>query len=390
MSQDKLDDSYFEFCQTERQREVLSALIKAGTDRKAAQLVGVHPRNLQRIKERIRKQAALKNFAPSCGMTTPLSDVEVLKGRSYLEDKRTGEVVLQWSKTNVDLQHQIELAKQTVDELATEVKRAKPTELKNKTQLQDLLNLYILTDFHLGMLAWKPETGADWDLKTAEETCLAAFGHLVATSPSAKTGFFVNLGDFLHYDSMQSETPKSRHVLDSDSRQPKIIDVGWSLLRKCVSMLLQKHERVVLLMARGNHDEGSCSWLQVICKSHYENEPRIDVIVNPKNYYAYKHGEVLLGFHHGHKKTNLRDLRDHFYEEFREWHGSTVRTYLHTGHLHHNETLPSKGRTTVQRWPTIAARDAYGADYASDRYMPVITYNLRAEIGRSYFYPEMM
>lgn len=379
--------SYLEFCDTDRQREVLNAIIKYGSDRKASKAIGVHVRNLQRVKKRIRANAAKKGYAPDHDMTRPCPDGFYVKGTStYYNDE--GKAVGQWVKTNIDLERQQELMREFVASLKDDVSRAKPVALRNKTQLDHLLNLYILTDFHLGMLAWKPETGADWDLKTAEETCVRAFGHLVATSPNAKVGFFANLGDYLHYDSMRSETPRSRHVLDSDSRRPKMIETGWRLIRTGVDMLLRKHEKVVLLMAKGNHDEDSAGWLQVLCKSHYEREPRIEVIVDPKNYYAYKHGEVMLGFHHGDKKTNLRDLRDHFYEEFREWHGSTYRTYLHTGHLHHNETLPSKGRTKVERWPTLAARDAHGSDYASDRYMPVITYSHRAEVGRSFFYPD--
>ncbi len=389
MVKQNIDASYLEYCETDRQREIIEAIVKCGSDRKAARFLGIAVRNVMAAKSRVRRAAARMGYAPEHDMTRACPDGFYVKGTStYYNDE--GKATGQWVKTNIDQERQYQLMREFAQSLSKDIKPAKPVALKNKIQLEDLLNLYILTDLHLGMLAWAPETGADWDLKTAKETCRAAFSHLVATSPNSRVGFMLNLGDYMHYDSQNSETPTSRHVLDSDTRQPKMIEAGWDLVLEATSMLLSKHEQVILLMGKGNHDPSSSQWLQVLCKSYFRNEPRVSVIVDPRNYYAYQHGQVLLGFHHGDKKTNMRDFRDFFYEEFREMHGQTVRTYLHSGHLHHYANLASSGRTKVERWPTIASRDAHGANHASDRYMPVITYSKRAEVGRSFFYPEML
>ena len=49
-------------------------------------------------------------------------------------------------------------------------------------------------------------------------------------------------------------------------------------------MLLQKHERVVLIMAEGNHDMASSAWLREVFSTFYESEPRITVDTSPYPY----------------------------------------------------------------------------------------------------------
>ncbi len=58
--------------------------------------------------------------------------------------------------------------REAVDELKTDLKPLKPIALRRNALAPELLNLYVLTDVHIGMKAWREETGADWDLNIAE------------------------------------------------------------------------------------------------------------------------------------------------------------------------------------------------------------------------------
>jgi hypothetical protein len=49
--------------------------------------------------------------------------------------------------------------------------RAKLVPAPRKVE-RDLLSVYPIADLHLGMLSWRPQTGADYDLKIATERLL--------------------------------------------------------------------------------------------------------------------------------------------------------------------------------------------------------------------------
>lgn len=384
-----IDPKLLDFCKTDFQRKVIEARLKANSATKAAMLLGCGVSNVSHTINRVIANARLRGYDPKFDLIHPVSEATTLRGTSTLYDA-DGNVVSQWVKTSAAKEDLAETMRVVADELSKSIKPIKPTALKNKQQLDELLNLYVLTDAHFGMHAWAEETGANWDLDIAEETVLAAMQHLTAVSPNAKTGFFLQLGDALHYDGILPVTPTSQHVVDTDSRFHKVVRTVIRVFRQCISLLLQKHEKVVVLMAQGNHDLASSIWLQEWFKVLYENEPRVEVIICPKPYYAYIHGDVLIGAHHGHKKSNLKDLANTFIAEYRHLYGTTKRTYIHTGHLHRDEVLPMIGSTRVERHETLAARDSHATHggYWSLRSMPCITYGHHAEISRCIFHPE--
>jgi hypothetical protein len=126
---------------------------------------------------------------------------------------------------------------------------------------EHLCNLYTFTDYHLGMLAWHQEGGSDWNVSLAEKTILAALAQMINQSPKAHTAVLNIQGDFLHTDGKIPVTPVSRHVLDADTRFPKIRKAAIRIIRSLVAMCLQRHQEVHLIIAEGNHDEESSGWL---------------------------------------------------------------------------------------------------------------------------------
>jgi hypothetical protein len=131
------------------------------------------------------------------------------------------------------------------------------------------------------MLSWKEETGADWDLKIAERMWIDWFAAAIRQSADAEQAILAQLGDLLHFDSLKAITPAHGHILDADSRFAKIVRVVIGCMRAAVRMLLEKHERLHLIMADANHDEASEVWLREMFAAHYEDEPRITVDRTP-------------------------------------------------------------------------------------------------------------
>lgn len=256
---------------------------------------------------------------------------------------------------------------------------------------EDLLNFYGVTDNHFGMMSWREETGADYDLRIAEQLFLDWFAAAIAQSPQAHTAVFGQIGDLMHHDALESVTPAHRHVLDADSRLQKVIRVVIRCMRQVIDMLLQKHQHVHVIMASGNHDPASSAWLREMFAAIYENEPRITVDNSPSLYYAYEWGNTALFLHHGHKR-NVGNVDVTFAGMFRELFGRSKYAYGHIGHLHSDEGRKS-GLMYIERHETLAAPDAYaaGGGWLSGRSAKVITYSRdHGEVGRLTLRPEMV
>jgi hypothetical protein len=256
---------------------------------------------------------------------------------------------------------------------------------------KELLNLITLTDTHIGMRAWLEETGNKWDLKIAREMLVNAVAYLIDKSPTASTCVLANLGDFMHQDGLDSVTTRSKHPLDSDGRYPQIVEAAVEIITASIELALAKHERVLVLIAEGNHDPAGSVWLRTLIRVLYKNEPRVTVIENESAYYVYQHGKTFLGWHHGHLQKFL-ELPLTFAAKFSRLWGRTTKRYVHTGHLHHKHEKEFPGVTMVQH-PTIAASDSHStrSGYVSDREMTSITYSSRyGQVFKTTVCPEML
>jgi hypothetical protein len=373
---------------TPRQTEFIEAIERCGSERKAASALGVSHGTISNSLASLKKRAARSGYSPSHDMTRTVPDGYMVKGVSTYYDE-DGKPRGQWVKSSVDADRQEAIMRDAFAAMAKELPRVKPMAKPAKTKA-DLCNVYTLTDCHLGALAWHKEGGADWDVKIAERVLVAAFEQMVNSAPAANTGLIAQLGDFLHSDGMLPVTPTNGHILDQDGRFSKIVAAALRVLRRIVDFALQKHERVVVLMAEGNHDLASSIWLRALFKALYENEPRVTVIESELPYYVHQHGETLIAFHHGHMKRNDA-LPIFFAAQFPKVWGATTKRYAHTGHRHHVEEKEHSGMTVIQH-PTIAARDAYASrgGWLSERAAVAITYHAKyGQVARTIVTPDM-
>jgi len=379
-----IDPRLREFC-TDRQWELLEAVDETGSYRKAAAKLGVNERTLTRSVAAVKKRAAAHGLAPGHFNEGVAPGYRMGKVTVH---RVNGETVQTWER---QLPEQDQEALQAAIEAVTaDLPRLKPIEAPAHT-LDQLCNLYTITDFHMGMLAWHKEGGADWDVKIAERTLIGCFEQMVMSSPKARVAIVNQLGDFLHSDGLLPLTPTSHHVLDQDGRFSKIVEATIKLLRRVVDIALMRHEQVIVIMAEGNHDMASSVWLRQLFRAIYENEPRVTVNTSELPYYVHQHGEVMLAFHHGHLKKNDQ-LPLLFAAQFPTIWGATTKRFAHTGHRHHVEEREHSGMTVIQH-PTLAARDAYAArgGWIADRQASAITYHAKfGQVSRVTVSPEML
>lgn len=382
-------DHLIEFA-TQRELDYIEAIKKFGGHQKAANALGVSKGTISNAMVRLTRRSALRS-PQSHDYTKTVPQGYVIRGVSQYINAE-GKVAGQWVKTTADIEKQREMMAEAAAAMCEDILPVLPIPF-NGDVFKNLCNVYTLTDSHVGMLAWDVETKSGaWDLSIAEKTLVGCFEQMVLSSPQAGTCVIAQLGDYLHYDSAVSAvTPLHGHVLDADGRMPKMVRVAIRILRTVVSLALGRHEKVILLLAEGNHDISSSVWLRAMFQALYENEPRVEIIDSELPYYTYQHGDTMLGWHHGHlaKKDQLPLL---FAAQFPKIWGNTTKRYVHTGHQHHVDIKEHSG-VTIEQHATLASRDAYAArgGWIANRQVTSITYSDKyGQVARNTIVPEML
>lgn len=384
-----IDPKLFDYC-TPRQREVLEAYEAEGNGASAARALGenIHRTYPDKVLRDVKRKAARLGYAP--GHFEEGTAPGYLMGKVTVQRNADGQIERTWERQSPDAILALAALQDAVDAMKSEIVPCAPIAAPQAVN-DDLCNLYTFTDFHLGCLAWHREGGQDWDVKIAEATLSSAMAAMVAQSPPAHTAVINVQGDFLHSDGNIPVTPGHGHVLDADSRFPKIRQSAIRLIRGLVSEALASHSAVHLIIAEGNHDLNSAGWLRDLFAVLYEIEPRVAVNDSDLPFYCFEWGETMLGVHHGHKVKN-ENLPLLFAAQFPESWGRTKRREIHCGHRHHRDEKEYNGVTVVQH-PTLAARDAYAArgGWIADRAAQSITYSKRwGQVGRVMVTPEML
>lgn len=371
----------------------LDAVIKAkGSVRQAAKDSGRSRSTIRSAIARVEAKAARRGLSPVNDLTRPAPE-GMLAETSTLYNKE-GNITLQWVKNKIDRDKFANFMITTAEAMSQDIPKTLPIDRKTQHVDEDLLNLYVITDYHLGMKADSAETrdeNGDWDIQIAEDLLVRWFQEAVARSPDAKTGVFCQLGDFLHWDGLEAVTPTSGHPLDSDDRFDKLVHVTIRVIRRVTQLLLEKHEKVHMIMAEGNHDLASSVWLRQLFAALYSDEPRITVDLSADPYYCYEFGENSLFFHHGHKKR-VNNVDNVFVAKFREEYGRTKFSHAHMGHLHHERVLETN-LMTVEQHQTLAAKDSYAArgGWMANRCARSITYHKQYGKVQEYsISPEML
>lgn len=371
-----------EYAETETQRQLIDALVEHGSIRKAAKAIGRNTRSVFRTLERIKRNAALHGLSPEHDMTHPVPDGFYAKGVSTYYDE-DGKVRGQWVKSQVDKAEQTRILLESIRESFDEFKgRAKPV-APAKAHNADLLQVYPMGDPHIGMYAWAEEAGEDFDVEIASRDLRAAVTNLVERSPAAETAVILNLGDFYHSDNLDNMTRRSGHVLDVDTRWPRVMRAGVDLMIECVQAALKKHKRVVVRNMIGNHDDHSSMFLAVALDKYFHNEPRVTVDLSPSAFWYYQFGKVLIGSTHGDtaKPDKLPAIMAS--DQAKAW-GDTLYRYWYTGHIHSRNVIEFPG-VMWESFRTLAAKDAWHAasGYRSGRDMLSLTLHREfGEVGR--------
>jgi len=372
----KVDPSIlYNYATTERQREVLAAVVSCGSNNKASKKLGIDRRAVDKLLQRLEEKAATKAVAPHLNV-----DKETMQGfdakRVSTAYKEDGSVALQWviqepqkksMKQRLDLM--IEGIKEDLDGFKR--KSSTPVEVSD-----DYLAMYMIGDHHFGMLADSESKvdDDDWDIKIATEILIDATDRLANRVGNASTGVLLNVGDFFHADSSFNTTTKGTPV-DVDTRIGKTFKLAGRLFNILIDKMLQTHQKVVVVNVRGNHDYDMACHLSSCLELLYSKEPRVEIVQNYSKFISYQWNNNLFVFHHGDRikheqilQTVIKNLDD-------EWAESKNR-YCHLGHIHHH-VAREVGSMHFEHWGSLTATDQWHSDsgYGAERSMTAVVYH---------------
>jgi hypothetical protein len=353
-------------------QETLEAVQRLGSQNAAAKALGISRSTLQNRMEIAARRGLIGTMGPAAADGFAVASTTTLRRL----DPETGAVtsVLEWRRDRsepspVDLAHVLKDALLEVEGLA--YLAPKPAET-----LPELATVYMLADLHLGMLAWAPETGDDYDLPIAANLLTKAMGDLVARSPDSDVGVILNLGDFFHADNDEQRTKRSGNKLSVDGRYYKVLKIGMRLMIYCIDLAKQKHARVLVRNIPGNHDPDASKALQMALWAYYRDDAAVEIVEDPSPFWVWRWGHTLLAASHGDgvKPDKFPGTVAARYAEL--W-GRTQHRYALFGHVHHRARGGELGGMVWESFQTLAGKDDYHAlhGYASGRSMVSVTYS---------------
>lgn len=370
---------------TERQGEILDAVNEAGSLRKAAHLLGINQRSVERAIARLRESAAYRGYeAGKDGLDGRLSGVERLKGRSLLIDAATGQTKHYWLKTDVKLESYIRHITEAIDAHVEALPGREVAPPVARDFSSDVIPWVQLGDAHIGMLAHVAEVGESFDLKIAKRELMAAIDQLVEEMPACDRAVLNDLGDATHYENYSATTEASGHALDYDSRFPKMVDVYVDVMLYMVDRLLSKCKVLDVIINQGNHSRTNDIWMAKLIRRLYAGTGRVNVLPNESVFIGYRMGNTLVMVHHS-DKCKAYKLPAVMAKDFSADWGETEFHYIDVGHVHHRRVALDENGAVVESWNHLAANDKYAHDggwRSSKSISVVLRSRTYGEIGR--------
>jgi hypothetical protein len=384
----QVDPKLLEFCTTEWQKIQINELIKCdGSSEEAAKNLNIDAGSLRKVRRLIEKRAAAKGYDPERDLTKTVGDSQLLAGAStlYGED---GQIKLQWVKSMPEKEAAIrDKLKDYAEALTAEMAQYIPQEPQPKLcNDPDLLSAIFMGDAHVGQYSHAPETRQDnFDTSMATSQIRAAVDYLVEKAPPAETGMFVDVGDALHADSAHNATFAGT-PLDVDTRYHNTFYKLAEVMKYTVIRMLEKFPKVVVIVARGNHNDSSAIAIQVLLSFYFEHEPRVTILPTQGYFHYVQFGKWLIAVHHG-DKVKSNDLPGILARDLPKAWGETTHRMWALGHIHHQTTKEMAG-CIIRTFGTLAPPDGWHASkgYGSERVMEMLTFKREGGLHSTYQY----
>lgn len=235
----------------------------------------------------------------------------------------------------------------------TRVKQIVKNSLKFKYTEDGVIVEILLPDIHVGLLAWRMETGEDFDLNIVVQQIMHAihqvYNKLVNMNIKIAKILIVTLGDVCHVDNDEQTTTKGTFQ-QVDGRFPKIVETAFNLLFDIIT-LFATLAPVEYIYIPGNHDRNTGWQLAFTLSKVFENVDGItcDCSPNPFKYRIFN--KIAIGWAHG--DMNKKNIDNMMNMLTRELSGITLK-FFHLGHQHNsNSHTSSDGGCIIEYFDSL-------------------------------------
>lgn len=296
-------------------------------------------------------------------------DVVTYKTNFWQTQAKGGKKLLLYqSKITVKPKSAAEISLDCIDEYFSKKDYSKnklPIECLDYDENGEVLDIKI-PDLHVGLLAWREETGSDFDLKIVKDSFFRCINDIVQRCKGRKFKkiMFITLGDILHVDNDDGTTTKGTKQ-QMDGRMAKITECAEDILIDSIT-ILGKIAPVEYIYVAGNHDRVCGYMLARSVKNAFRNDINVtcDISPNPIKYRRY--GVSLALYHHGDApKKNLAEIPMKF---AREEISRCKFIEIDMGHQHEEEVKFVNGYR-IRYFPALCTssywehQQAYGTDF---------------------------
>ena len=365
-----------------RAQEIADVVAKhGGNQRAAARELGINESNVSRALQRLKR---LKDTDPAVLAGMRALGMEGVPGGGWIKSSEPDELGRTYSFTfntkKAEEEQSLEDRMQRIEDRFRSIPAIKLPTITNlppfdKTTTKAFISI---NDLHAGSLAWGRETGyGDWDLDIALQRLTDWTARLLQKIKGDRVDEIILYynGDTLHSngDVPMTGTPGTNHILDTDSRQFKTVDMTAESIIVTGDLAAQSAPHVRLVVKRGNHDSDSYLALLQAAKWRYHEQKNVTVEMDPNPYWAHAWDDVLLFGHHGDKIKPERMIMT-MADKHRELWGKAKHVVMWTGDKHHRkvEQFPGVLWEQASCW---TESDLYGSHYGNNAMAQCVIYN---------------
>lgn len=263
-------------------------------------------------------------------------DVVSYKSNFWNAQMKGGQkVVMYQSKITVKPKSILIFSPQTVEEYLNNKKfnHMPPHEAFPYTDSDEHLEIDY-TDAHVGLLSWRFETGADFDLKIAREMFLQSVGDVYRRCKDRqfKSLKFVTLGDIVHVDN-SNQTTTNGTFQQVDGRNAKIYNYASDMLIEAMETFKALNTNVEYVYLPGNHDRDTGYHLAHGLSLAYRENSWITFDIAPNPLKIKNYGDLnVVGYCHGDMPKN--NMASWLTKQFRKATAEAKFVEVHRGHIH--------------------------------------------------------
>lgn len=352
-----IDEGLREYA-TEKEAYYLDQIALHGSGKAAERALGLGTDTVNKAVRRLKARAAkFHGYAPEASLNHPVAEGFQLHGYSHLTKTANGENI--WLKTSAIREKHTQAIINAIEGIQPKQLDIPPPKLSG-VDAQDIIPWLNIGDAHIGALAHESESGANFDIKLAIRELKQAAFDLIDTAPDTERMVINDCGDGTHYETFKAMTQASGHILDFDTRYPRMVEAYYAVMTAIIEKALSKARHVDVVINQGNHSESNDVTAAVALRHVYKNEPRVIVLRNDNPFIGYRMGNTFVLLHHGHKlkPEKLRAVMSNDYAQ--DW-GEAKFRYMWGGHVHHNAVKELDG-AKHESFNNLAPNDKYAHD----------------------------